>query len=104
MRSAHLNAARTRLEAVRIEEVARTAPETARIAACLEVARILERPQQVIRSRAARRRQGPDPDRIAHKTRGESHALRQTRNGWEAGTYTLNYPRKIAAPITSESR
>jgi hypothetical protein len=87
-----LNAAHTRPEAVRIEEAAHTAPELARIAACPEVVRIAARRREVIRSRAVLRRQAPDPDRIAHKTRRESRPFRQIRNGWEAGTYSLNHP------------
>jgi hypothetical protein len=41
---------------------------------------------------AARRRQPPDQDRIARKTRRESQPFRQIRNGWEARTYSLICP------------
>jgi hypothetical protein len=41
---------------------------------------------------AARRRQAPDQDRIARKTRLESQLSRQIRNGSEATTYSLDCP------------
>ena len=84
-----LNAAHTRQEAVRIEEVAHNVPEIARISACPEMSRTAARAEvariagcrDLIRSRdqqeAVRRRQAPD--RIAHKTRRESQQSRQIR-------------------------
>jgi hypothetical protein len=92
-----LNAAHTRREAVRIEEAAHTALEFARTAACPEVVRIAARRREAIRNRAVLRRQAPDPDRIARKTRRESQPFRQIRNGWEAGTYSLNHPRQVTS-------
>jgi hypothetical protein len=72
-----------------------TRREGSRIAERAEVTRIAGY-QALIRSPdqqgAARRRQAPDRDKIARKTRLESQPFRQIRNGWEARTYSLNCP------------
>jgi hypothetical protein len=74
-----------------------TRREGSRIAERAEVTRIAGY-RALIRSPdqqgAARRRQAPDQDKIARKTRLESQPFRQIRNGWEARTYSLNCPVK----------